>query len=181
MNQHDVDFLTGFANVLAEAVATSARHGYPAEHHRAHASPRRGEDRLLEQKKVLAEELQHRVRNNCSWFYGMLSKQLDDTPIPPGNAHQGHLAPGFRLWRRYMTICSERYERRPISCYVQIALPSISRRSGGARRHRHADLRQRRHRARSRCGDGRWESSSPRWSPTAMDHAFPDGRRGRLP
>jgi two-component sensor histidine kinase len=37
-------------------------------------------DRLLEQKKVLAEELHHRVRNNLQLVYGMLSKQLDDTP-----------------------------------------------------------------------------------------------------
>jgi two-component sensor histidine kinase len=36
-------------------------------------------DRLLSQKNVLAEELQHRVRNNLQLVYGMLSKQLDDT------------------------------------------------------------------------------------------------------
>jgi two-component sensor histidine kinase len=36
-------------------------------------------DRLLDQKSVLAEELQHRVRNNLQLVYGMLSKQLGDT------------------------------------------------------------------------------------------------------
>jgi two-component sensor histidine kinase len=36
-------------------------------------------DRLLEQKKILAEELQHRVRNNLQLVYGMLSRQLGDT------------------------------------------------------------------------------------------------------
>jgi two-component sensor histidine kinase len=41
-------------------------------------------DRLLEQKKVLAEELQHRVRNNLQLVYAMLSKQLDDTPDTAG-------------------------------------------------------------------------------------------------
>jgi two-component sensor histidine kinase len=41
-------------------------------------------DRLLEQKKVLAEELQHRVRNNLQLVHGMLSKQLDDTPDTAG-------------------------------------------------------------------------------------------------
>jgi two-component sensor histidine kinase len=40
-------------------------------------------DRLLEQKKVLAEELQHRVRNNLELVYG-LSKQLDDPPDTAG-------------------------------------------------------------------------------------------------
>ena len=40
--------------------------------------------RLLDQKKVLAEELQHRVRNNLQLVYGMLSKQLDDTTDEAG-------------------------------------------------------------------------------------------------
>lgn len=39
----------------------------------------RDKDRLLDQKSVLAEELQHRVRNNLQLVYGMLSKQLGDT------------------------------------------------------------------------------------------------------
>ena len=83
-DQHDVDFLTGFANVLAEAVATSARTRLLQ-----HTIDRmkvlvQEKDRLLEQKKVLAEELQHRVRNNLQLVYGMLSKQLDDTPDAVG-------------------------------------------------------------------------------------------------
>ena len=92
-DQHDIDFLTGFANVLAEAVATSARTGLLE----TTIAQMRGlvedkdrllgrmkiltddQDRLLAQKKVLAEELQHRVRNNLQLVYGMLSKQLGDT------------------------------------------------------------------------------------------------------
>jgi two-component sensor histidine kinase len=76
-DEHDINFLTGFANVLAEAVATSSR-----------LSTLRvtleEKDRLLDQKKVLAEELQHRVRNNLQLVYGMLSKQLDDTDDAAG-------------------------------------------------------------------------------------------------
>src|ERR1700686_3965767 len=71
-DQHDIDFLTAFANVLAEAVATSART-------RVLLVAVEEKDRLLDQKKVLAEELQHRVRNNLQLVYGMLSKQLGDT------------------------------------------------------------------------------------------------------
>jgi two-component sensor histidine kinase len=41
-------------------------------------------DRLLDQKKLLAEELHHRVRNNLQLVYGMLSKQLGDTPDKAG-------------------------------------------------------------------------------------------------
>jgi two-component sensor histidine kinase len=70
--QHDINFLTGFANVLAEAVSTSAR----TADLKAIIEEK---NRLLDQKKVLAEELQHRVRNNMQLVYGMLSKQLDDT------------------------------------------------------------------------------------------------------
>jgi two-component sensor histidine kinase len=71
-DEHDINFLTGFANVLAEAVATAARMSTL----RATIDEK---DRLLDQKKVLAEELQHRVRNNMQLVYGMLTKQLDDT------------------------------------------------------------------------------------------------------
>jgi two-component sensor histidine kinase len=70
--QHDINFLTGFANVLAEAVSTSARTAVLK-------AIIEEKNRLLDQKKVLAEELQHRVRNNMQLVYGMLSKQLDDT------------------------------------------------------------------------------------------------------
>src|ERR1700726_1426224 len=83
-DQHDIDFLTGFANVLAEAVATSARTGILQNTIERMKVLFAEKDRLLEQKKVLAEELQHRVRNNLQLVYGMLSKQLDDTPDTAG-------------------------------------------------------------------------------------------------
>jgi two-component sensor histidine kinase len=83
-DQHDIDFLTGFANVLAEAVATSARTGVLQRTIERMKILVEEKDRLLEQKKVMAEELQHRVRNNLQLVYGMLSKQLDDTPDQAG-------------------------------------------------------------------------------------------------
>jgi two-component sensor histidine kinase len=83
-DQHDIDFLTGFANVLAEAVATSARTGELQNTIERMKVLVEEKDRLLEQKKVLAEELQHRVRNNLQLVYGMLSKQPDDTPDTAG-------------------------------------------------------------------------------------------------
>jgi two-component sensor histidine kinase len=90
-DQHDIDFLTGFANVLAEAVATAARtatlqitveqmRGLVEEKDRLLDQ----QNRLLDQKKVLAAELQHRVRNNLQLIYGMLSKQLGDTTDEAG-------------------------------------------------------------------------------------------------
>jgi two-component sensor histidine kinase len=78
-DQHDIDFLTGFANVLAEAVATSERTNVlraTIDQMRALVEDK---DRLLDQRKVLAEELQHRVRNNLQLVYGMLTKELGET------------------------------------------------------------------------------------------------------
>jgi two-component sensor histidine kinase len=60
--QHDVNFLTGFANVLAEAVSTSLR----IEKMEA----------LMIEKDMMAEELKHRVRNNLQLVNGMLSSHL---------------------------------------------------------------------------------------------------------
>lgn len=83
-DQHDIDFLTGFANVLAEAVATSARTAIlqtTIEQMKVLVDEK---DRLLDQSKVLAEELQHRVRNNLQLVYGMLSVQLKDTSDEAG-------------------------------------------------------------------------------------------------
>lgn len=78
-DQHDIDFLTGFANVLAEAVATSVRTGHLQATIEKMQILVEEKDRLLGEKKILAEELQHRVRNNLQLVYGMLRKQLDDT------------------------------------------------------------------------------------------------------
>lgn len=56
---HDINFLTGFANVLAEAVATSQRVQALRD--------------AVEQKNLLAVELQHRVRNNLQMLASMLA------------------------------------------------------------------------------------------------------------
>ncbi len=55
---HDINFLTGFANILAEAVATASRV--------------KALNALVEAKNLLAEELQHCVRNNLHMVSGML-------------------------------------------------------------------------------------------------------------
>lgn len=78
-DHHDIDFLTGFANVLGEAVATSARTSVLQATIEQMKLLVQEKDRLLGQKQVLAQELQHRVRNNLQLVYAMLSKQLDDT------------------------------------------------------------------------------------------------------
>jgi two-component sensor histidine kinase len=83
-DQHDIDFLTGFANVVAEAVGTSNRMAVlraSIEQMKAlviqkdHLLAER--DALLSEKDILAEELQHRVRNNLQLIFGMLSRQIE--------------------------------------------------------------------------------------------------------
>lgn len=71
-DEHDINFLTSFANVLAEAVATSKRVAILE-------TTIEEKDSLLEQKRVLAEELQHRVRNNLQLVSSMLAQQLRET------------------------------------------------------------------------------------------------------
>ena len=83
-DEKDIIFLTGFANVLAEAVATSDRTSVLRATLAQMKVLVEDKDRLLAQKKVLAEELQHRVRNNLQLIYGMLTRQLDETKDEAG-------------------------------------------------------------------------------------------------
>ena len=83
-DQQDIIFLTGFANVLAEAVATSSRTALLQTTIAQMEVLVEDKNRLLEQKKVLAEELQHRVRNNLQLIYGMLTRQLEETKDESG-------------------------------------------------------------------------------------------------
>jgi two-component sensor histidine kinase len=100
---NDINFLTGFANVLAEAVATSARTDVLRHTIERMEVLVAEQDRLLDQKKVLAEELQHRVRNNMQLVYGMLSKQVADTPDEVGQR-------GIRAIARRVTTLAQVYD-----------------------------------------------------------------------
>ena len=68
-DQHDIDFLTGFANVLAEAVATADRE------EALRRTVARMEE-LVHEKETLAQELKHRVRNSLHLVYGLLVSEL---------------------------------------------------------------------------------------------------------
>ena len=59
-NEHDIGFLTGFARVLAEAIGAATR----VEALRT----------LVDARELMAEELQHRVRNNLQSVSGMLER-----------------------------------------------------------------------------------------------------------
>jgi two-component sensor histidine kinase/DNA-binding response OmpR family regulator len=93
-DQNDVNFVTGFANILAEAVNTSKRNAVVqaaldqmkdmlADRDRLLTA----QSRLLTEKSVLAQELQHRVRNNLQLVYGMLQRHSNgDVPGAEKNA-----------------------------------------------------------------------------------------------
>lgn len=118
-DQHDVNFLTGFANIVAEAVNNSKRTNLlqttadrmkdmVADRDRLLASKNLAlneknlllaeKSRLLDEKNVFAEELQHRVRNNLQLVYGMLNKHLQT--VSDGAGKEGISA----IARRVMTL-----------------------------------------------------------------------------
>jgi two-component sensor histidine kinase/CheY-like chemotaxis protein len=110
--KHDIAFLTGFANILAEAVATSKRNltlqgafdrmqdmvGDRDRLIEAKNTLLNEKSRLLDDKTVLARELQHRVRNNLQLVHGMLDKQLQTTNDSTGRDGISAIA------RRVMTL-----------------------------------------------------------------------------
>ena len=77
---HDINFLTGFANVVAEAVQKADRIRRLADALKHKEALIAEKDNLLEQRKVLVRELEHRVRNNLQLIYSMLNQQLRESP-----------------------------------------------------------------------------------------------------
>jgi two-component sensor histidine kinase len=75
-DEHDINFLTGFANVLAEAVATKGRNEALQAALSAMAASVVEKDRLLSERNLLAMELQHRVRNNLQLINDIVTGQL---------------------------------------------------------------------------------------------------------
>lgn len=86
---HDIAFLTGFANVLAEAVATASHNKIIKE--------------LLATKNLMAEELQHRVRNNLQMITSMLDSYAR-------TATQGPARDGIGVIVRRVTTLAQVYD-----------------------------------------------------------------------
>lgn len=76
-DEHDINFLTAFANVLAEAVETAERTTTLQTALTQMKALVADKDVLLEEKGTLAAELQHRVRNNLQLVYSMLLRQIE--------------------------------------------------------------------------------------------------------
>jgi two-component sensor histidine kinase len=68
-DEDDIDFLTAFANILAEAVAT-------AEREEALRKTIGRMKELVAEKEVLSQELKHRVRNNLHLVFGLLMTEV---------------------------------------------------------------------------------------------------------
>lgn len=103
-DQHDVDFLTGFANVLAEAVATGERNALLRRTIKAMEEVAAEKDKLLGERDILAEELKHRVRNNLQLVHAMLASHLK---LAVGNEAQTSMQ---GIIRRVVTL-AEVYEQ----------------------------------------------------------------------
>jgi two-component sensor histidine kinase len=103
-DEHDVQFLTGFANVLAEAVSARKRNEELALTMKKLASTVAERGILLDERAVLAEELKHRFRNNLQLVHSMLETHLSHET----NEQQRASASG--IIRRVITLC-EVYEQ----------------------------------------------------------------------
>jgi two-component sensor histidine kinase len=88
-DEHDINVLTGFANVLAEAVATVARVKALRD--------------ALAAKNVMAEELQHRVRSNLE----MVGAMLESFARTNGD---GEVREGIDLIARRVSTLAQVYE-----------------------------------------------------------------------
>ncbi|MDB5372495.1 MAG: signal transduction histidine kinase [Belnapia sp.] len=103
-NEHDVQFLTGFANVLAEAVLARRKNAQIHTTMKELATIVAERGALLEERAILAEELKHRVRNNLQFVNSMLEMHLQNET----DDHQRASANG--IIRRVITL-SEVYEQ----------------------------------------------------------------------
>lgn len=101
---HDVNFLTGFANVLAEAVATAERNALLRDTIAKMEALVIEKDRLLDERTILAEELKHRVRKNLQLVHSMLATHQK---LETGAAEAASVN---AIIRRVMTL-SEVYEQ----------------------------------------------------------------------
>lgn len=105
-DEHDINFLTGFANILAEAVATVTRSDLLRQTLAKMEALAIEKDKLLAERLIMAEELKHRVRNNLQLVSGMLAGHL--------RSYTGHdeKASLNAIIRRVMTL-AEVYEQLP--------------------------------------------------------------------
>jgi two-component sensor histidine kinase/putative methionine-R-sulfoxide reductase with GAF domain len=102
-DEHDIDFLTGFANVLAEAVATRTRNEELQAALASMTAAVAEKERLLAERNLMATELQHRVRNNLQLIHDIVTAQLRQTMDDEGRS-------GLRgIIRRIMSL-AEVYE-----------------------------------------------------------------------
>jgi len=96
---HDINFLTGFANVVAEAVQSSERTSTLRATLQQMEKLVTDKQILIEEKNTFASELQHRVRNNLQLVSSMLVKQVE---VASDNDKEGIRA----VARRVMTLAN---------------------------------------------------------------------------
>jgi two-component sensor histidine kinase len=118
-DQHDIDFLTGFANVLAEAVASAQKNS--------------AMQALLERQKLMASELQHRVRNNLHLVSGMLDAYaraaLDDASRQGFGSISRHVVTLTHIYDSLLGIGLA--PTIDLSTYLQELCSSLPKRQGG--------------------------------------------------
>jgi two-component sensor histidine kinase len=104
-DEYDINFLTGFANIIAGAVESAKRKT-------SNAATISEKDRLLtvqrallNDKALLARELNHRVRNNLQFISGMLEREIKDY-----GTHDNKGVRGFEAISRRIIALSRVYD-----------------------------------------------------------------------
>jgi two-component sensor histidine kinase len=82
--KNDINFLTGFANVLAEAVATQTRVATLTKLVEEKTALVEEKSTLVDEKNLLARELSHRVRNHLQLIQALLDAHLETLADGPG-------------------------------------------------------------------------------------------------
>jgi len=86
-DKYDINFLTIFANILAEAINSANKTQKLRNAVKKQDKLIREKSALIEQKVVLAAEAHHRVRNNLQIIHGMLVRRMSEFGMDEDASH----------------------------------------------------------------------------------------------
>jgi two-component sensor histidine kinase len=86
-DKYDINFLTIFANILAEAINSANKTQRLRNAVKKQQKLIREKSALIEQKVVLAAEAHHRVRNNLQIIHGMLVRRMSEFGMDEDASH----------------------------------------------------------------------------------------------
>ena len=86
-DQYDINFLTSFANILAQAIKSAKKTKSLRQSIKRRDRLISEKNALIEQKSLLKAELHHRVRNNLQIIHGMLVSRMEEIGSDEDSSH----------------------------------------------------------------------------------------------